>query len=272
MSVFIHPTAVVDKGASLGQDVQIGPYCVIEKDVVLGDRCVLDSFVQIKEYTTIGKENHIHSFCCIGDTPQDMSFAGEKTFTRIGDGNKIREYVTIHRGTPKGRAETIISSNCMLMAYSHVAHDCIINDNVILVNNATLGGHVIVEKYVMLSSFVSIQQHSRVGAYSFVGAYSACTQDVPPYTFVNGASGSQHPRMYGLNSVGLKRQGFSLETRKALKEAYRMLFKGECPRQEALSAVRKEFAHLPEVLNLAEFVESTKIGILSDISRKEEQK
>ncbi|XPV77321.1 MAG: acyl-ACP--UDP-N-acetylglucosamine O-acyltransferase [Desulfovibrio sp.] len=259
----IHPTAVIEDNVTIGENVTIGAYSVIEADCVIGDDCILDSFAQIKRYTRMGKGNHIHSYACVGDEPQHLGYKGEETYVELGDNNSIREHVTIHRGTVQGHGFTKIGSNCLLMAYSHVAHDCIVADHVTMANAATLAGHVEVGSHVIISGVSAVQQFSRIGDYAFLGGMSGFSQDVPPFMLANGI----RARLYGPNVIGLKRHGFSKDARKALKKAYKMIFRTTLTRDEALQEVEAEYSDIPEVMTLVEFVRTTKQGIVPDVGK-----
>lgn len=254
----IHPTAVVDPGAELGEDVKIGPYAIINADVVVGPGSEIMAHAFVDQYTRLGANCQVFPMASIGTAPQDVTYQGERTETVIGDHVVIREYVTVHRGTTHGRGRTTVGDHCMLMAYSHVAHDCQVGSNVILVNNALLAGHVVVEDYAQIGGMVGIHQFVRVGTYAYVGGYSRVTKDVPPYML---AQGVEDFKVYGPNSIGLRRKGFSRETISAVKEAYRLIFRTRRPIQEALEEAMAEFAEIPEVRNLVEFMQQTKRGV-----------
>ena len=259
----IHPTAVIDPSAIIGDGCVFGPYSVVESDVVIGDGCKLDSFAQIKRYTTMGANNHVHSYACVGDEPQDLGFKNEPTMVRIGDNNSIREHVTIHRGTPHGEGVTVIGSNCLLMAYSHVAHDCHIGSRVVMANNATLAGHVQVGDHAIISGLSAVQQFSRIGEYAFLGGMSGFSKDVPPYMLANGI----RARLFGPNTIGLKRHGFTTETRQALKKAYKIIFRTDLVREEALETALREVGEFPEVRRLVEFMRTSRCGVIADANK-----
>lgn len=257
MGVDIHPSAIVDPGAELGENVKIGPFCVVEDKTVIGDNCSLDAHVQIKAYTSMGVGNVVHTGVVLGGPPQHLGFKGEDTTVEIGDNNIFREYMTVHRGTVQGRSKTVIGNNCMLMAYVHVAHDCMLGDYVIMANASSLAGHVDVGNYVTISGMSGIHQFARIGDYAFLGAMSGFGQDIPPYMLATGVRGVLH----GPNSVGLRRRGFSSKTCMAIKKAYRIIFRSALTRDESLEMAEKEFPDIPEVQNLIEFIRTSERGI-----------
>lgn len=263
MPTTIHPTAVVHPRARLGQDVQVGPYCVIEEKVEIGDGSRLDAFSQVKNYTSMGQGNHVRSYACLGDEPQHLGFKGEETWVRIGEGNDFREFVTVHRGTPQGHRETRIGSHCLFMAYAHVAHDCVIGSNVIVANAVSMGGHVEIGDFAIVSGMAAVQQFARIGEYAFLGGLSGYSNDVPPYMLAQGT----RAKLYGPNLIGLKRKGFTTQTIGAIKKAYRTIFRSGLIREEALAKALAEFPGVPEVERLVEFVRTTTRGITSDAGR-----
>ena len=263
MPTQIHATAVVHPGAQLGADVIVGPYCVIEEKVEIGDGSILDAFSQVKNYTSMGPGNHVHSYACIGDAPQHLGFKGEETWVRIGSSNHFREYVTVHRGTPQGLGETTIGSFCLFMAYAHVAHDCRIGDHVIVANAVSMAGHVDIGDHAIVSGMAAVQQFARVGEYAFLGGLSGYSNDVPPYMLAQGT----RAKLYGPNLIGLKRKGFSSATIGALKKAYRIIFRSGLMREEALAKALDELPGVPEVARLVEFMRDTVRGITSDAGK-----
>jgi len=259
----IHPTAVVHPGAKLGQDVQVGPYCVIEENVEIGDGCRLDAFSQVKNYTSMGSGNHVHSYACIGDEPQHLGFKGEETWVRIGEKNDFREFVTVHRGTSDGHKLTKIGSHCLFMAYAHVAHDCTIGDHVIVANAVSMAGHVEIGDHAIVSGMAAVQQFARIGEYAFLGGLSGYSNDVPPYMLAQGT----RAKLYGPNMIGLKRKGFSAAAIGSIKKAYRIIFRSGLMREEALAKAQAELPDSPEVARLVEFIKATTRGITSDSGR-----
>ncbi len=260
MASDIHPSAVIDPSAELGTDVTIGPYVVVGKEAKVGDRTFLESHVVIKDYTELGKDNHIHPHAVIGGEPQHVAYKGEKTVTRIGDGNLIRECVTIHRGTVQGEGETVLGSHCMIMAYAHIAHDCRVSDNVILANSVQLAGHVEVERNVTINGLSAVQQFIRIGAYAFLGGASGYNLDVPPFMLAHGVRGM----LFGPNLIGLRRNNFSAEACKALKKAYKIIFRSGMKREEGLQRVEQEIQGIAEVDRLVAFIRESKNGVTPD--------
>jgi len=249
----IHPTAIVQPGAKIGDGTVIGPYTIIGSEVVIGSHNRIGPHVVIDGKTTIGDGNLIYPFVSIGYPPQDVSYAGEPTQVIIGSNNTIREGVTIHRGTAKGTGCTRIGNNTYLMAWSHVAHDCVIGNHVIMANGAVLGGHVIIGDHAVLGGLVAVHQFVRIGEYAFIGGKSAISMDVPPYMLV---AGERTTKIYGPNRVGLKRKGFSDETIQALKKAYKILFRSKLPLATAIAEVREQVGNLEAVDKLLRFLES----------------
>ncbi len=253
----IHPTALVHPEATIGTDVSIGPYSVIEAGVTIGDRCVIASHVHIEGETTIGPDARIGQFACIGGPPQDLSYRGEPTTVKIGARVGIREYVTIHRGTVRGKGTTIIGDDCYLMAYCHVAHDCILGQGVIMANSAHLGGHIEIGTRAILGGIVAVHQFVRVGDYALVGGVSGVAKDVPPYTLASGS----RIYVYGLNEVGLRRNGFPRETILQLKRAFKLAFRSHLRIEDAAERIRQDMADTPEALKFAEFLVTSRRGM-----------
>ena len=258
----IHPTAVIDPDAQLGQDVEVGPYTFIGPKVVIGDRCRIASHVQVASHVRMGKEARVSSFASIGAPPQDIKFKGEDTWVEIGDGATIREYVTVNRATPHGTGVTRVGNGAMLMAYCHVAHDCRIGDRVVIANGTMLAGHVEIGVAAVIGGMVGVHQFVRIGEYAMVGAMSGVPQDIPPFVIaVVGGRAGKDSSLYGLNLIGLKRNGFSGETISALKKAYDILFRSGKPMGEAISKVEAEVEHFPEVERLLDFIRASKRGV-----------
>lgn len=256
MSVNIHPTAIVDGNAKIGENVAIGAYSVIGPDVTVGNGTTIESHVVIEGETVIGENNYIFSFASIGKVPQDLKFKGEKTRTVIGNNNKIREFVTIHRGTDD-KWETRIGDNCLIMAYVHIAHDCIIGNNCVLANAATFAGHVEVEDWAVVGGLTAIHQFTRVGRHAMIGGCSAVTQDVVPYMLSEG----NKARAVYINIVGLQRRGFSEEQIKTLREVYKIVFKKKLKLEDALQILEKDYSDNDDVVKLIEFIRKSKRGI-----------
>lgn len=260
MASDIHESAVIHPTAELGTDVRIGPYVVIGAETKIGDGTFIEPHVVIKDYTEIGTNNHIHPHAVIGGEPQHTAYKGEKTYTRLGDNNQIRECVTIHRGTAQGEGETVLGSNCMLMAYAHIAHDCRVEDNVIMANSVNLAGHVEVGRNVIISGMSAVQQFIRIGEYAFLGGASGYKLDVPPFMLAHGVRG----KLFGPNLIGLRRNGFTTESLKGLKKAYKIIFRSGLKREEGLARVEEEISGISEVDRLVEFIRESKNGVTPD--------
>ncbi len=225
--------------------------------MIISDGTTIGNHNTIKKFTEIGKNCQVFHNCVIGELPQDMKFSGEKTTVKIGDETVIREFVTIHRGTQQ-RSETTIGKNVVLMAYSHVAHDCIVGNNVTMINVATLGGHVEVDDWAMLSGGVMVHQFVKIGAHAFIGGLFRVCQDVPPFVMAVG-----EPLKYGgINSIGLQRRGFSSKDRINIKHAYRLYFRSRLKPSEALKKIRYEFPNDKNILRIVDFIENSKRGII----------
>jgi UDP-N-acetylglucosamine acyltransferase len=260
MASEIHPTAIVDPGAELGQGTTVGAYAIVEAGVTVGPDCVIGPFCRFSGPTTVGARNRFESHCSIGAPPQDLKYAGEPTRLEIGDDNVFREFVTFHRGTPGGGGVTRVGSHSLYMAYAHVAHDCQVGSHIIFANGATLAGHVDVEDYATVGAFSAIHQFSRVGFHAFVGGYTAATKDCLPYMRTVGA---RPAKCYGPNSIGLERKGFSEERRAAIKKFWRYLYSPKYTTAEAIDTARAEYPDQEDVRRLIEFIESSKRGFIS---------
>ncbi len=253
----IHPTAIVSPGASIADNVEIGAYSVIGEHVTIGEGTWIGPHVVIDPYVSIGEQCRIFQFAAIGAVPQDLKFGGEESEVRIGSEVTIREFVTIHRGTEGGGGVTSIGDKSLLMAYTHVAHDCHVGKMVVLANTATLAGHIVVGDNAIVGGLVAIHQFVRVGDYAFVGGKSAVVKDVPPYVIASGDRAVLH----GLNRVGLKRHGFSSKALAALKKTYRIIFRYGLTQHEAISRVRAEVEMLPEVEHFIDFIKESPRGV-----------
>jgi len=253
----IHPTAIVHPGAVLAEDVTVGPYTIIEDKVKIGRGTKVGAHNVIKSFVEVGEDNEIYQFASIGEVPQDYKFGGEESLLVIGDRNRIREFVTLNRGTQGGGGVTRIGNDCFILAYAHVAHDCRIGNNVLLVNGVQMGGHVHIDDHAVIGGLSALHQFIRVGTQSMVGGCSAVSQDVPPYTNVTGNRAVLH----GLNLVGLKRRGFTDDDISAIKKAYRILFRSGLTFKDAKQKVLEDVAHTPEVAHLVEFIEGSERGI-----------
>lgn len=257
----IHPTALIDPGASLGKDVEVGAYSIVGPHVTLSDGCRIGSHAVIESHARLARGTRVFSFASIGAPPQDLKFKGEETWVEIGEGCVIREYVTVNRGTAAGGGVTRVGNGVLLMAYCHVAHDCRVGDRVIMANAATLAGHVEVGDGAIIGGLVGVHQFVRIGAFSIIGALSGLSLDVAPYVTAVVGRGQKGSALYGLNITGLKRNRFPQETIAELKKAYRILFRSGLPMRDALAKAEAETNPLPEVRNLLEFVRSSKRGV-----------
>ena len=252
----IHPTAVIDESAELASDVVVGAYTVIGPNVRVGAGTTIGPHVHIVRDTTIGENCAVHHGAAVGGDPQDLKYAGERTDLVIGDRTIIREFVTLSRGTP-AHWRTQIGSDCLLMAYAHVAHDCVIGDHVILANAVNMGGHVTIENWAIVGGMTAIHQFVKIGAHAFVGGSAAVRKDVAPYVKAAG----DPLRLYGLNSVGLQRRGFADETRLSIKRAYRMLFHSSLNISQAVTQARAELPQTPELEHFLAFIEASERGV-----------
>jgi UDP-N-acetylglucosamine acyltransferase len=253
----IHPTAIVDAKAELGRDVEVGPYSIIGPDVIVGDRTRIGAHTIIEPFVNISPDCQIYQYAAIGAPPQSLKFAGEKSFVKIGRRSVIREFVTVHRGTAFGGGVTEVGEENFLMAYTHVAHDCKIGRRVVMANNATLAGHITIGDHATIGGLVAIHQFVQIGQYAFIGGKSAIPKDVPPYVIAAG----DRARLHGLNSVGLKRAGFSKSTLAALKKTYRIIFRIGLTLNEAIERVIAEVEQIPEVVGFIDFIKSSQRGI-----------
>jgi len=252
-----HPTAVVSSKAVIGKNVQVGPFSVIEDDVIIGDDCAIDSHVAIKSGCRLGNNIKVHHGAAIGGPPQDLKYAGEKTELFIGDNTVIREFVTLNRGTA-AHGKTEIGKNCLFMAYCHAAHDNIIGNNVILANAVQMGGHVEIGDWAIIGGGTVVHQFSLVGEHAMVGGGFRVTQDVMPYITVAG-----YPLKYaGLNSIGLKRRGFSDDTINTLKTLFRFMTSKKMTTAQIKERIEKEIPKIPEVINVLEFIKRSQRGVI----------
>ena len=255
----IHPTAIVDPKAKVHPSCKIGPYCVIGADVELGQECHLVSHVAIEGPTRIGVDNGIFPFASIGMAPQDISYAGEPTRLEIGDHNEIREFVTINRGTVKGGGLTKVGDYNLIMAYTHIAHDCQVGSHIIMANAATLGGHVVVEDWANVGALSPVHHFVRIGTHSIIGGGSTITRDVLPFSKTSAERGTQ---AYGLNAVGLERRGFTKERIKKLHHAYRVLLASKLNTTQAIEKLKAEADRGEDVDMLIRFIESSERGVI----------
>ncbi len=254
----IHSTAIISESAIIATDVEIGPYSVIGDDVEIGSGTKIDSHVVVNGPTRIGSDNHIYQFASIGDDPQDKKYANEPTRLIIGDRNTVREFCTISRGTTQDAGETLIGDDNWVMAYVHIAHDCVVGNKTIMANNTTLAGHVHLGDWVICGGFSGVHQFCRIGAHAFLGMYAAINRDVPAYTLVAGNPAA--PK--GINSEGLKRREYSSEQIRNIKNAYRLVYRKGLKLSEATAEIESVVAEQPELLPFLESLRSSERGII----------
>jgi UDP-N-acetylglucosamine acyltransferase len=252
----VHATALIDESVQLGADVSIGPYCVIGPNVSLGDGTTLCSHVVIERDTRLGSGCRVHSGAVVGGDPQDLKYGGESTRLDVGDRTVIRECATLNRGTGDGGV-TRVGSDCLLMAYSHVAHDCHLGDHVVISNAVAMAGHVHIADWVVVGGLTAIHQFVRIGRHAIVGGATAVRKDIPPYVKAAGDPAN----LYGLNSVGLQRRGFDEDARRALRNAYRLLFQSELNVSQAVAAAREQVTMTTEVEYFLDFIEKSERGV-----------
>ena len=254
----VHATAQIAEGVKLGADVAIGAYCVIAADVEIGDGTVLGPHVVVNGPTRIGRGNHIHAFASIGGDPQDKKFEGERSELVIGDRNRIREFVTINRGTGQGGGATRIGDDNWIMAYVHIAHDCQVGNHTVFSNNATLAGHVVIGDHVILSGFSGVHQFCRIGEHAFIGMGCLVNGDVPPFVIM----ANEYGRPRGVNTEGLKRRGFSSERIAGIRRAYKALYMSGLQLSEAREELGRIAAESPDVATMIEFLEQAQRPIV----------
>ncbi len=256
-TVTVHPTAIVHPQAQLADGVEVGPSTLIGPHVVIGRNTVIHAFCVIDGRTTIGAECQLFTGAVIGSIPQDLKYRGEPSQLIIGDHNRIREYVTINPGTSGGGSKTIIGDDNLIMAYAHIAHDCLIGNHTIIANNGSLAGHIVMEDHAILGGLAAVHQFVRIGTLAIIGGCSKVVQDVPPYAMCDG-----HPvRIYGLNVEGLRRADVTAATRATLKRAFRLLFQSQLTFEHAVGRVEREVTMCPEVRHLLDFICTTKRGV-----------
>ena len=256
-TVDCHPSAIVHPKARLSDGVRIGPYAVVGEYVSLGRDTIVEASSVIEGYTSIGERNRIFPFASIGLEPQDLKFNGEKSTLEIGNDNKFREFVTIHRGTELGGGRTVIGNSNLFMAYTHIAHDCIVGNHIVFSNGATLGGHVIVDDYSAVGGYSGVHQFCRLGAHSYIGGYSAITKDVLPFSLTVG----NRARLYGVNVVGLQRREFSQERIAALKSAFRLLQQSKLNVTQAIDELENKSMN-DDVRVIVDFIRSSERGVI----------
>lgn len=257
MHAKVHPTALVSPRAHIGADVEIGPYSIIGDNVTIGDGCKIGPHVVIEGWTTIGKNNRIYSGAVIGNEPQDLKFKGEKTYLFIGDDNVVREFATISRGTEGGGGETRIGNGNLLMAYAHIAHDVQMGSGNVISHAAGIGGHVVIEDRVMIGGLCGIHQFTKIGRMAMVGAHSMISKDVPPYALIKG----NPPKVYGVNIVGLRRNGLSPETRMEIQRAFKILYRSGRNVSQAIEEMERELPGCEEIDHFLRFLRSADRGI-----------
>ncbi len=257
-TAFIHQSAIVEDGAVIGAGVHIGPFCYVGSQVEIGEGTVLKSHVVVNGITKIGRDNEIYQFSSIGEVNQDLKYAGEPTRVEIGDRNRIRESVTIHRGTAQGGNLTKVGSDNLLMINAHIAHDCVIGNRCIFANNATLGGHVTVDDFAIIGGMTAVHQFCVIGAHVMVGGCSGVAQDVPPYVIAQG----NHATPFGLNIEGLKRRGFEKESLHAIRNAYKILYRSGKTLEEAKPEIAELAKQHPAVQLFVDFFERSTRGII----------
>src|SRR6266567_3468925 len=254
----VHSSALVAAGAQLARGVEIGPFSVVGPEIRIGEGTVVGAHVVLAGRTTLGRNNRIFPFASIGDIPQDRKYTGAATRTVIGDANVIREFVSVNAGTSQDRGITTIGNGNLLLAYSHVAHDCVVGDGTTFSNNAQLAGHVVVGDHAVLGGFVGVHQFCRIGAHAMVAAGSIVLQDVPPYVTAAGYPAKPH----GTNSEGLRRRGFSTEDIAAIRRAYKALYRTKLPMDEARASIAAEAMSVPALAMLSAFLETPGRGII----------
>jgi UDP-N-acetylglucosamine acyltransferase len=256
--ILIEPSSIIDSGAELADGVSVGAYSVIGADVTIQSGTIIGSHVVIKGPTSIGKDNRIYQFSSIGDDPQDKKYAAEITRLEIGDRNTVREFTSMHRGTIQDHGITKIGNDNLFMAYTHVAHDCIIGDNVIMANGASLAGHVQLHSHSILGGFTLVHQFTQIGQYSFAAMGSAITQDIPPFVMVGG----KPTRPHGINSVGMERNGFSVDAIRLVRNAYKLIYKMNLRLEDAIEQIEALADDSVEITEIVGFLRNVKRGIL----------
>ncbi len=254
----IHPSAIVDAGAELADDVSVGPFSIIGPDVLIAAGTIIGPHVVIKGPTRIGRDNHFFQFASVGEDPQDKKYKGEITRLEIGDRNVIREFTTLHRGTIQEESVTRVGNDNLLMAYTHVAHDCVIGDGVIMANGASLAGHVTVDDFAILGGFSLVHQFCRIGRHSFSAMGSIIGRDIPPYVMVGGSP--TKPR--GINNVGMERRGFDAEAILQVKRAFKLIYKSRLKLEEAIEGLAGMTEQAPEILPILEFLQQSGRSII----------
>ena len=253
----ISPTALIDPSSKLGKDVHVGPFAIIEKDVTIGDGTWINAHAHIKSFTTIGNNCKIFNGTVLGEIPQDLKFEGEKSELIIGNSTTIREFCTLNRGT-KDKGKTIVGSNCLIMAYVHIAHDCFVNNHSILSNGVQLGGHVDIGEHVTIGGMTPVHQFCQIGDHSFIGGGLRIVQDVPPFILAMG----EPLKFSGLNTVGLRRKNFPTETLSLIKKAYRYIYQSDLNRTQAVSQIKMEYNGVSEIDCILNFIKNSTRGLI----------
>ena len=253
----ISKTAIISQKSSIGNNVTIGDYCIIEDDVIIGDNTIIGPYTIIKKFTEIGKSNTIFSHCVIGEVPQDKKFNNEKTQLIIGNNNTIREFCTLNRGTVD-TSLTRIGNNCLFMAYVHVAHDCILENDIILANGVQLGGHVEIYKYAIIGGMTPVHQFCKIGKHAFVGGGLRVVQDVPPYIIANG----EPLKFSGINILGLRRRKFTSEQRNNIKKIYKLIYSSDYNISQAIKYIKNNFQADEISVDIIKFIESSSRGLI----------
>ncbi|NLT65239.1 MAG: acyl-ACP--UDP-N-acetylglucosamine O-acyltransferase [Acidobacteria bacterium] len=256
----IHPTSIIDPSCEISAEAHIGPYCVIGPHTRIAAGTVLDPHVSIQGWTEIGERCHFYSHCSIGTDPQDLKYKGETTLLKVGDDNVFREFVSLNRGTGGGHGITTIGSRNFVMAYSHIAHDCVVGDCTIMANAATLAGHVTVGDHATVGAFSAVHQFCRVGPHAFIGGFSVITRDALP--FIKTVGERNKAKTYGINTIGLRRKGFTEESIRQLKQFYRLCFRSNLNTGDALAEIRGKEWSAPEIATLIGFIESSERGFI----------
>jgi len=254
----VDPRAVVSASARIGQGARIGAFAVVGDSVELGDECILEPHAVVRGPSRIGRKNVFDSFCSVGGDPQDLKFSGEHTELVVGSANRFREFCTVSRGTTGGGGVTRIGNDNLFMAYSHVAHDCIVGSGTVFANGATLAGHVTVEDYANVGAFSPVHQFCRVGRYAYIGACTVITQDVPPFSRVVT---ERDTKCYGVNTVGLERRGFDRARLETIERAFRLLLRSKLNTSQAIEKIRAELNGSPDIHELVDFIESAERGL-----------
>ncbi len=253
----IHPTAIVDPKAELAEDIEVAPFAIVEADVEIGAGSSIGPHALIAAGTRMGREVRIFNGAVIGTVPQDLKFGGEKSLAVIGDRTMVREFATVNRGT-EATGKTVVGSDCLLMAYSHIAHDCVLEDKVILANAVNLAGHISIGEHAILGGIVPVHQFVRIGRHAFIAGGYRVPKDVPPYVL----AANEPMRYSGLNSIGLKRSGFSTDTIVAIKRAYKLIYLSDLNVSQGIKRIKDEMELIPEIQHIIEFIESTKRGVI----------